>query len=46
MAGLGVPLLAVTMQSERGCLSRSGVRKPVAQGFATAPAGAFALTFW
>jgi len=34
------------MQSERGWLSRSGVRKPVAPGFATAPAGVFALPFW
>jgi len=33
------------MQTERGCLSRSRDRKPVAQGLATAPAGALALTF-
>jgi len=34
------------MQSERGCLSRSRVRKPVAQGFTPTSAGAFALSLW
>jgi len=34
------------MQSERDCLGRSGVLKPVAQGFATASAGGCALTPW
>jgi len=34
------------MQSERGCLSRSRVRKPMAQGFVIPSTGALPLTVW